>query len=117
MAGRYKLGIAVEDNRSSWGVTTGIVVKELAPDGCMYADGNGLRVGDVLLDFTVDNTHYPISSSNMHAADFIERLYALCVETPVEVGDVITFRVERGRTETQISIEIKQYNYFEYVNS
>ena len=117
VAGRYKLGIAVEDNRSSWGVTTGIVVKELAPDGCMYADGNGLRVGDVLLDFTVGNTHYPISSSNMHAADFIERLYALCVETPVEVGDVITFRVERGRTETQISIEIKQYNYFEYVNS
>lgn len=103
--GRYKLGISVADNRYSWGITTGVEVTELAADGSLYAAGEGLKVGDVLRSITISGTNYGVT----RADTFLYYLYG----ADITVGDVITFSVERGKTQLTVSIQIKQYNYFD----
>lgn len=108
--GRYKLGFTVEDNRSGWGITESIKVTDVAEDGSFYADGNGLRKGDLIRSFSYKGTDYNISKS--------EQLYGYFYDTFVNgkeilsVGDRIKFKIERNGTEQEIDLVIKQYDYF-----
>lgn len=108
--GRYKLGFTVEDNRSGWGITESIKVTDVAEDGSFYADGNGLRKGDLIRSFSYKGTDYDISKS--------EQLYGYFYDTFVSgkevlsVGDKIKFKIERNGTEQEIDLVIKQYDYF-----
>ena len=104
--GRYKLGISVADNKSGWGITESVSIIQLANDGCMYADGAGLKQGDIIESFIYDGTTYQINKT--------EDLYGYLYGFEFSIGDKITFNIERTGTRTQIEITIKQYNYFDY---
>lgn len=103
--GRYKLGISVTDNRYSWGITTGVEVTDVSQDGSLYAGGDGLKVGDILRSVTINGTTYGIN----RAESFLYYLYG----ENISVGDVLTFAIERGKTQLTISITVVQYNYFD----
>lgn len=103
--GRYKLGISVADNRYSWGITTGVEVTEVAADGSLYAGGDGLKTGDILRSVTIGGTTYSIN----RAESFLYYLYG----ANVSVGDVLTFSIERGKTQLTLSVTVTQYNYFD----
>ncbi|MBQ3572407.1 MAG: serine protease [Clostridia bacterium] len=102
--GRYKLGVTVEENKSGWGITESIKVTELAQDGCIYAEGLGLKVGDTILALNYKGSEYAINK----AEDFYSYLYTF----EYEIGDTITFTIERNSTRAQVSITIIQYDYF-----
>ena len=104
--GRYKLGISVADNKSGWGITESVSIIQLANDGCMYADGAGLKEGDIIESFIYDGTTYQINKT--------EDLYGYLYGFEFSIGDKIIFNIERTGTRTQIEITIKQYNYFDY---
>ncbi len=104
--GRYKLGISVADNKSGWGITESVSIIQLAPDGCMYADGAGLKEGDIIESFVYDGTTYQINKT--------EDLYGYLYGFDFDIGDRVVFNIERTGTRTQIEITIKQYNYFDY---
>lgn len=103
--GRYKLGVSVTDNRYSWGVTTGVEVTEVSQDGSLYAGGEGLKVGDILRAVTINGTTYVIN----RAENFLYYLYG----ENIGVGDVLTFSIERGKTQLTLAITVVQYNYFD----
>lgn len=104
--GRYKLGITVVDNKSGWGITESVSIVQLSLDGCMYADGAGLKEGDIIESFIYDGTTYQINKT--------EDLYGYLYGLDFTIGDQVVFNVERTGTKTQILITIKQYNYFDY---
>lgn len=106
--GRYKLGVTVADNRTSWGVTESIVVTQLSTDGSLYADGAGLRVGDVITGISYQMTDVYLSDSE----NFYEYLYYEC---EFSLGDQITFFIQRNNTKDSITVTINQYDYFAYV--
>lgn len=106
VSGRYKLGISVADNRYSWGITTGVEVTEVSKDGSCYADGGGLRTGDILRSVTFGGTTYSIN----RAETFLYYVYG----ADLKVGDVMRFSIERNRTQLVVDVVIKQYNYFDY---
>lgn len=106
VAGRYKLGVSVSDNRYSWGITTGVEVTELAKDGSFYADGNGLKTGDILRSITFGGTTYTIN----RAEAFLYYVY----NADLKVDDIIYFQLERNRTQLTVPVIIRQYNYFDY---
>ena len=106
--GRYKLGVTVADNRTSWGVTESIVVTQLSTDGSLYAEGSGLRVGDVITGISYQMTDVYLSDSE----NFYEYLYYEC---EFKLGDQITFFIQRNNTKDNVTVTIKQYDYFAHV--
>lgn len=107
--GRYKLGVTVADNRTSWGVTESIVVTALSSDGSLYAEGLGLRVGDVITGISYQMLDVYLNDSD----NFYEFLYYEC---EFSLGDQITFFIIRNNTKDEITITIKQYDYFANAN-
>ncbi|MBQ7408097.1 MAG: serine protease [Clostridia bacterium] len=103
--GRYKLGFTAVDNRSGWGITESVSIAELATDGCLYASGAGLKVGDIINSFSYEGTEYAISYS--------EDLYFYLYSFEFKIGDQLEFSVERNGTNTKIKITIRQYDYFD----
>lgn len=108
--GRYKLGVTVADNRTSWGVTESIVVTALSTDGSLYSEGSGLRVGDVITGISYQMTDVYLSDSD----NFYEFLYYEC---EFSLGDQITFFIIRNNTKDSITVTIKQYDYFAHISN
>ena len=75
-------------------------------DGCVYAEGFGVKVGDTILSLVYDGSEYAINK----AEDFYYYLYNF----DFKIGEKIIFNVERNSTRSQISIEIIQYDYFSF---
>ncbi len=109
--GRYKLGITVTDSLTAWGVYDSIVVTSVSQDGSIYANGAGLRVGDVIrgIGYAQTGDVYPASANDLY-----EYLYNVC---EFKVGDKITFFIERNNTNDSITITISQYDYFTNVGN
>lgn len=107
--GRYKLGVTVSDSLTAWGVLESIIVSAISTDGSLYANGAGLRVGDVIRSVSYSKTgdFYPASAN-----DFYDYLYNEC---NFEIGDKITFFIERNNTNDTVTVTISQYDYFDYV--
>lgn len=106
--GRYKLGFAVEDVRISWGPTENVKISEVATDGSFYANGNGLRAGDLILGFRVGNDEEMITVNS--AEEVYDWFYYKLVDR-LRVGERIVFAIKRNGTEDDITIEIKQYKF------
>lgn len=104
--GRYKLGVTVKDNKSGWGITESVSVSALEQDGSIYANGLGLEVDDIILSIVYGGTTYTIQRA--------EAFYSYLYSFDFKIGDVVTFNVERKGARSQISVEIKQYNYFNF---
>ena len=102
--GRYKFGIQLEDNKGSWGITESVEVTALEEDGLLYANNLGLKVGDYLTSVIVNGETFTIKQST----DLFDCLY----EYDFEIGDKITFVVQRNGTHAQITVEVVQYSYF-----
>ena len=111
VVGRYKLGISVTDSLTAWGVYDSIVVTSVSQDGSIYANGAGLRVGDIIrgIGYAQTGDVYPASANDLY-----EYLYNVC---EFKVGDKITFFIERNNTNDSITITISQYDYFENVGN
>lgn len=106
--GRYKLGFSVEDVRISWGPTENVKISEVTTDGSFYANGNGLRTGDLILGFKVGNDEEMITVSS--AEEVYDWFYVKLVDR-LKVGEKIVFAIKRNGTEDDITIEIKQYKF------
>ena len=104
--GRYKFGIEVEDNKSSWGITESVAITHLSEDGTLYAKGLGLMVGDNVMSMTYKGTLYTIHRK--------EDLYSYLYNIDFAIGDIITFTIERKGTSSQVSVAIEQYDYFSF---
>lgn len=104
--GRYKLGITVADNRSSWGRVESVEVTSVLPDGSMYGDGkNGLQQGDkiISLKYGSDAQIFSINSS--------EALYSYLYDKPgLKPGDRLIFWINRAGKDISVEITICQYN-------
>jgi len=109
VSGRYKLGFTVENVSTSWGLSEGVKFTEVSNDGSFFANGNGLRVGDVVksFKFAEDTVWTDVSL----AKDFYNYFYVKLIDK-IEVGAEINFRIERNGTQSVITIKIQQYKYF-----
>ncbi len=102
--GRYKFGIAVQENKSSWGLPESVTVKTLSRDGLLYAGGLGLKEGDVIRSVTVKGEQLVINQS--------EDIYDCLYGTEFAIGDLISFDVVRNNVNMIITVSVVQYDYF-----
>jgi S1-C subfamily serine protease len=105
--GRYKLGVTVVDNKSGWGITESVSVTKLENDGCLYAEGFGLKAGDIIHSIVYAGSEYAVNK----AEDFYSYLYNF----QFKIGDIIYFNIERNGTNSKVGVKIVQYDYFALV--
>ncbi len=102
--GRYKFGITVQENKSSWGLPESVTVKSLSSDGLLYAGGLGLKEGDVIRSLTVKGVQHVINQS--------EDIYDCLYGTEFAIGDHISFDIVRNNVNMLITVSVVQYDYF-----
>lgn len=108
VTGRYKLGFTVEDVRTAWGIPESVKFTEVSTDGSFYASGNGIKVGDVIKSFKINNEEWTQISLAQDVYDW----FYVKKKDEIKVGDVITFKIERNGTLDDVSITVQQYKYF-----
>lgn len=108
VSGRYKLGFAVENVSTSWGLPEDVKFTEVSQDGSFYAKGNGIKVGDVVKSFKIDDGE---DIKVTLASDFYDWFYVK-LAGQLKVGTNVSLEIERNGTRAVVSFKILQYNYF-----
>ncbi len=108
VTGRYKLGFAVEDVRTSWGPTESVKFTEVSRDGSFYAGGNGLKTGDLIKAFRLEDDE---NWTEVGTAEEMYDWFYVRLADRLKVGVTVYFRIERNETRDDIQIKIQQYKY------